>query len=209
MKADDFFTPEEKDTIAATIRDVEKNTAGEVAVMVVDTSDTYPESPLLAGVVLGALAALLVTDLFFNDSLWVFIPLTACSALFFNWLTNKIPMLKRFFIATGRIEEEVEQRAIQAFYEKGLYKTRDKSGVLILLSLLEHKVWILADKGIYSKIPRETLDSHAGAIARGIKDKQAAQALCREISGIGTILSTHFPVREDDTNELPDQVLSS
>lgn len=208
MKADNFFTAEEKDDIAGTVGNVEKKTAGEVAVMVVDSSDNYPESFILSGILLGSLTALLVTDLFFNDSLWIFLPLTALFAFFFGWLTNKLPMVKRYFIPQARIEEEVEQRAIQAFYEKGLYKTRDNTGVLFFISLLEHKVWILADKGIYSKIPQETLNTYALDVAIGIKEKKAAQALCQEISKVGKILAEHFPVRADDTNELPDQVIT-
>ncbi|MBC8316668.1 MAG: hypothetical protein H8E41_02100 [Desulfobulbaceae bacterium] len=208
MKADNFFTSEEKDTIAKTIGKVEKKTAGEVAVMVVDTSDSYPESLVLAGVLMGGLSALLVTDLFFNDSLWIFLPLATLFSFVFGWLTNQAPIIKRYFIPKARIEEEVEQRAIQAFYEKGLYKTRDDTGVLFFISLLEHKAWVLADQGIYSKIPQETLQEYAVDIATGIKKGRAAEVLCQEISKVGEILAEHFPVKDDDTNELPNKVFT-
>ncbi|MCB2184580.1 MAG: hypothetical protein KQH63_21360 [Desulfobulbaceae bacterium] len=209
MKANTFFTPEENDTIAKTIGEVEKKTAGEVAVMIVDESDSYPESQVVFGVLMGGFSALLVADLFFNDSLWIFLPLAAFFAFFFGWLTNKLPLVKRYFIPKARIEGEVEQRAIQAFFEKGLYKTRDNTGVLFFISLLEHKVWILADKGIYHKIPQEILQEYAGGIATGIKEGRAAQTLCQQISKVGEILAEHFPVKEDDINELPDQVMTS
>lgn len=207
MKADNFFTPEEKENIAKSIGEVEKKTAGEVAVMVVDTSDDYPESNVLSGVLLGGLSALLLTDLFFDDSLWIFLPLTLIFSIVFGKLTNKLPAVKRYFIPKARIEEEVEQRAIQAFYEKGLYKTRDNTGVLFFISLMEHKAWVLADKGIYGKISQETLQEYAVDIAVGIKEGRAAQSLCHEISKVGEILAEHFPIKEDDINELPNQVL--
>lgn len=207
MKADNFFTPEEKDNIAKSIGEVEKKTTGEVAVMVVDTSDNYPESIVLSGLLMGGVLALLLTDLFFNDSLWIFLPLAVLFAFVFGKLTNKFPKVKRYFIPKARIEEEVEQRAIQAFYEKGLYKTRDNTGVLFFISLLEHKAWVLADTGIYNKISQEILHEYAVSIATGIKEGRAAQALCQEILKVGEILGEHFPIKEDDTNELPDQVL--
>ena len=208
MKADNFFTPGEKDTIAKSIGEVEKKTAGEVAVMVVDSSDDYPESSLLSGFLLGGGSALLLTDLFFNDSLWIFLPLVALFAFILGKLTSKIPAVKRYFIPKARIEEEVEQRAIQAFYEKGLYNTRDNTGVLFFISLLEHKAWVLADEGIYSKISQDTLQEYAVDIAKGIKEGKAAEALCQEISKVGEILAAHFPIKEDDTNEFPNQVLT-
>ena len=69
MKAEQFFTSKEKAEIAAAISEVEKNTAGEIAVMVVDRSDSYPESNILAGFILGGLLSLIITEIFFGDSL--------------------------------------------------------------------------------------------------------------------------------------------
>ena len=76
MKADRFFTEEENKKITAAIRDVESRTDGEIAVMVVDSSNHYHEAEVLAGVILGSLLALIVTVLFFHDSLWVYIALS-------------------------------------------------------------------------------------------------------------------------------------
>lgn len=74
MKAETIFNGENQQKISATIGMVEKKTAGEVAVMVVDHSDTYPEAQLLAGILLGGLISMGITDRFFHDSLWWVIP---------------------------------------------------------------------------------------------------------------------------------------
>jgi uncharacterized membrane protein len=47
MKAENFFSARENAEIAAAIKEVEKNTTGEIAVMVVDESDSYPEGNIL------------------------------------------------------------------------------------------------------------------------------------------------------------------
>ena len=94
MKADTLFTSEEKETIAATIAGVEKKTAGEVAVMVVDESDSYPESLVISGVLLGGLSGLLLTDLFFHDSLWLFLSLSSTSIR----LSGYIPATVHWFM---------------------------------------------------------------------------------------------------------------
>ena len=102
----------------------------------------------------------------------------------------------------------VAERALRVFYEKNLHTTRDNTGVLFFISLLEHKVWILADTGIYRKISQETLLAYANDIAAGIKQGQACNALCRQIESVGNILANNFPVKSDDINELSNQVLT-
>ncbi len=206
-QAETFFTEAEKQQIAATIAGVEKKTSGEVVAMVVAASDTYPEATLLAGLTIGGLAALLITDFFLADSLVYFVPLLLCCAFAIGSLAKISPPLLRLFIPGSRLETMVAHRALRAFYEKKLHTTRDNTGVLFFISLLERKVWILADSGIYQKISQETLMAHASGIATGIKQGQACTALCREIEAVGVILTRYFPIKADDTNEISNQVL--
>jgi len=208
MKAATFFTHEESERIKATTRSVESHTDGEVAVMVVDSSDRYPEAEFLGGIIIGSLLALTLTVLFFHDSLWFYIPLSLIFFFLFQWLCFKVPEVKTVFIPVKRKEERLKLRAVRAFYEKGLYKTRFHTGVLIFLSLLEHKVWILADKGIYEKMTQETLNRFAQEVSLGIKEGRACEALCRAIERIGRLLTDHFPISPGDTDELPDEVMT-
>lgn len=207
MKAETFFNDSEKENISGAIREVETRTAGEVAVMVVDRSDTYPEARFLAGILIGGLLGLIITDLFFDDSLWHYVPMTVLFAAIIGFGIGFAPSLLRFFVTPGRLETKVNERAIRAFYEKGLYKTRDDTGVLFFLSLFEHKVWVLADEGIYSKISQENLQEYAQDIATSVKKGTAGEALCREIRNVGEILARHFPIKQDDTNELSNKVI--
>lgn len=207
MKADTFFSDAEKEKISEAIAAVETKTAGELAVMVVDKSDSYPEAGILAGISIGGFLALLITDQLFADSLWYFVPLYAVIGLLIGWGARIFPGLLRYFIPGSRLENQVREEAIMAFYEKGLYKTRDKTGVLFFISLFEHRVWILADKGIYTKINQETLQEYAGDIARGIKEKNAVEALIRQIKRVGEIVAEHFPIQPDDVNELSNKVI--
>jgi putative membrane protein len=207
MKAETFFTREENEIISETIREVETRTAGEVAVMVVDRSDSYPEARIMAGILLGGLLALIITDLYFHDSLWVFMPLAATLAFIIGLGAGFVPAALRLFVPAARLEARVQERALRAFYEKGLYKTRDNTGVLFFLSLLEHRIWLLADEGIYSKISQADLQEYAQDIAKSVKSGTTAAALCREIQNIGTVLAEHFPIKPDDINELSDHVL--
>lgn len=207
MKAEHFFTDSEKDAIAAAIKEVEQKTAGEIAVMVVDESDSYPEGNILAGLIPGGFLSLLLTELFFGSSLTSFLLLFAGSFLSLAWATNYLPGLKRLFITDSRLTEMVREQAVQAFHEKGLHRTRDESAVFFFISLFEHKLWILADQGIYSRLSPEELQAYAGDMANGIRQGRAAEVLCREITELGKVLAEHFPPRDDDEDELPNQVM--
>ncbi|MCX5876669.1 MAG: hypothetical protein NT087_10345 [Deltaproteobacteria bacterium] len=206
--AETFFTEAERQQIAATIGEAEKKTSGEIVAMVVAASDTYPEARLLAGLAIGGLAALLITDLFLANSLGYFVPLLLCGAMTVGSLAKISPPLLRLFIPPSRLEARVAERALRAFYEKKLHTTRDNTGVLFFISLLERKVWILADSGIYQKISKKTMMTHTTDIAVGIKQGQACNALCREIEAVGVILARHFPIKADDTNELSNEVIT-
>ncbi len=176
--------------------------------MVVDRSNHYLDAEVFGGVLLGSLLSLILTLLFFHSSIWSYIPL---SFLFFfpcRVLFRRIDALKRLFIGIGRKEDAVRLRAERSFFEKGLYKTKKNTGVLFFLSLLERKVWVLADKGIYEKMDQETLNRFAREVSRGIKEGRACEALSQAIQEIGELLSRHFPITPDDTDELPNAVLT-
>jgi len=207
-KAEKFFTAEEKEKLKAITQEVESRTIGEIVVMVVDRSDHYIDAEVLGGALLGSLLSLILTLLFFPSSIWSYVPL---SFLFFfpcRFLFQKVDGLKKLFIGVRRKEEAVRLRAERAFFERGLYKTKRNTGVLFFLSLLERKVWILADKGIYEKMEQKTLNRFANEVSRGIREGRACDALSKAIQEIGVVLSRHFPITSDDTDELPDEVMT-
>jgi putative membrane protein len=208
MQAENFFSESENAQIAEAIGRVEKTTSGEIAVMVVDASDSYPEGSILAGVLLGGLVSLVITELFFADSLTVFMIFFVGFSLAAGFLAGCFPALKRIFIPKQRMEQQVREQAVQAFYEKELHKTREATGVFFFVSLFEHKVWVLADTGINSSISPQELQAYASDLAKGIRDGRAAEILCREIASLGKVLTEHFPVKPDDVNELSNQVIT-
>lgn len=205
--AENFFSDSDKAAISAAIKAVEARTAGEIAVMVVDQSDTYPEGLILGGVMVGSLFALAVTDLLGYSTQWLYVPCATLCAILVGVGLKFLPTLHRLFIPSGRLEALVRGRAEQAFYEQGLHRTRDASGVLFFLSCFERKVWVLADSGIYTKITPESLQDHADHVVQGIKKGEQAQSLCAEIERVGEVLARHFPIRPDDANELSDEVI--
>jgi putative membrane protein len=208
-RARDFFTGEEKQRIEAAVRAAEAKTSGEIVPMVVDASYDYPRAEIVGGGCFAMGAALLGAWLFGGSSEWVFLPLFL--ALYFpcKLLIRALPPLRRALIPKAEIAAEVEERALVAFVEHGLHRTRDANGILILIliSLFEHRVFVLADAGINAVVPPAAWDEIVATVTAGIKEGRTAEALCAALDRCGDLLNVHFPIKTGDTDELPNLIV--
>jgi len=231
MRAEHFFTDAEKEKIRIAVENVEASTSGEIATMVVDRSDSYREAEILGAVLTAGLIALIIevlleyiivtsslrgwsdishqsAQIFLHGiSVWTYIPMVFL--LFFpsRYLYRKFPTLKLPLVGRRRVEEAVRERAVRAFFEKELYRTREETGVLIFISILEHKVWILGDRGIDRKIPVTLWREFAHELSIGLHENRACETLCDIIGKMGRELAQYFPRRADDANELSDKLI--
>lgn len=206
-KAHSFFNDDEKERIREAVEASEKGTSGEIATMVVDHSDRYHEAEILGGILVSGLIALIIALAIGHTHIWTYIPLVCVLYVPARMLFIRFPRLKLPFINKVRMMHAVRERAVRAFYEKRLYRTRDENGILVFISILERKVWILGDRGVDSMIPHEAWQKHAREISAGIREGRGCEALCAVIAECGKILAEHFPKKVDDSNELPDDII--
>ena len=205
--AANFFTEAEQDRIQQSVLAAEAKTAGEIVPMIVTSSARYTEIELLGlvtGLFLGVVAEWFWSDPWGSEylNLW---PILGALA---GFLIAKIPLVKRLATPRSRQVEAVHRLALASFSEHGLHYTREHTGILILVSLLEHRVEVLADRGINAKVERDTWQEIVGILTMGIKSGKAADAFCKAIERCGEILATHFPRAEDDKNELPNRLVT-
>jgi putative membrane protein len=206
MRADKFLTEAEQERIHQAVIAAESRTSGEIVPMVVTSSARYTEIELfgvITGLFLGMLLGWLWHDPWesYHLNLWPVIGATM------GFLIARIPAVKRRLASKTRIAEAVNDRCLAAFTEHGLHYTRDHTGILILVSLLEHRVEVLADRGINEKVPPETWNEIVNTITTGLKSRRACEAFCKAVQRCGDILATHFPRQADDRNELPNKLV--
>lgn len=203
-KASKYLNSEQQAIIREAVRQAEAGTSGEIAPMLVAESDDYREAAVQAAIIMATLLSLTISFFVNDTSVWFFIPLTAILYVPSLALVGRLPSLKLAFTPAARVRDIVRQRAIRAFHEKGLHRTRDENGILIFISLLERKVWILGDRGINAVIPQEHWTDLASGLASGLREGNMVKSLVSTITEVGIILTKHFPHSKDDTNELPD-----
>jgi putative membrane protein len=176
--------------------------------MVVSSSYDYPMANVIGGVALSLPISLILTPfiggLFWIGSrdMWLFLGLFAVLFIIFHEVIKRTNWLKRIFISQKEVDEEVEEAAIINFFNEGLYRTRDETGILIFISVFEHRVWVLADRGINQKVKPGQWDEIVRLIIEGIKQKRQAEAICEAIQEVGDMLKEHFPIKPDDRDEL-------
>jgi uncharacterized membrane protein len=112
--------------------------------------------------------------------------------------------LKRGFHERKYSTREV---ALREFYKLGMDNTRDKTGVLIFVLFKEKKFEIVADEGINEKISKDTWSKLSAELSSAFSNGHFKNGLINCITNIGDILVKEFPVKEDDVNELPDEIV--
>jgi uncharacterized membrane protein len=96
------------------------------------------------------------------------------------------------------------QRAIALFAEFGVWDTEDNCGVLLYVNVAEHKVEIVADRGINRLIAPAIWQQVCTTMTRGFAAGNFHDSLLAAVEDINTLLATHFPANGARPNELPD-----
>lgn len=208
-----FLTKADRAKIEACIREAESHTRGEIVVMVVPMSYRYPMADLLGATAFSFPAAVALAPalggLFWagHSNLWVFLGVLIPLFLVFHEAVKRVHILKRCFISGKEMEDEVREGAHIQFFRKGLYRTREETGVLIYISVFERRVWVLGDRGINAMIPEADWKRVVATIVRAIKDRQPAEGICQAVREVSRILQDKFPIRPGDQNELRDLIV--
>ena len=210
---DRAFSPADLAAVAAAVREVESRSPGEVVPYAVDRSDGYPEGTWAAATfaaLLGGLAAAIINAApggwVEHVALWTAGPPTVGAAV--GYLLATIwPGLRVRLVPAHTVEHRVHQRALAAFVEQEVFKTRARTGILVFLSLLERRVVVLADAGINARVPQGEWDAVAAEVIAGMRRAEPGHALSSAIRRCGDLLTTHgFTATPDDRDEFSNEL---
>jgi putative membrane protein len=208
------LTGHERTIVTDRVAVVEARTGTQVVTAVIGKSDSYPEAPWKA-FALGAGAAALAFALWqVSGGAWtadtsrlahvlVILGSGAVLALF----CVLCPPFARLFTDGHRRDTEVMQFAQALFLRHRLDRTRGRFGILVLVSLFERKVVILADTGFDGRIDASDWGGPTRRIALLLRHATTAVALRAGLEAIEAMLLARGFCRSGTANELPDAVL--
>ncbi|MGC8774267.1 MAG: TPM domain-containing protein [Chlorobaculum sp.] len=194
------------------VAEAEKRTGTQIVLTVIQRSDSYAELPWKAfalGASAAGLALLLLHWRLYDcypdvPPLVMVVGILASGALL-ALLSAVIPRFARLFLSDYRAEVEVQQYAKALFLDRELFATQGRRGFLLLVSLFEHRVVILPDKGLEERLTDSDARNMIAAMTPLLKRRQVTQAFDAGLDYLSRILTTtSSPVHSD---ELPNEII--
>ncbi len=212
----DLFTEADRQRIREAVAQAEGRTSGEIVPYVVPQSSQYAVA-VWRGASLGAIVALgvamLVVQFYEGWGLpwlyasWGTAVLVLAAGTLGAFAAAYVPALKRVMAGTTLLDRRVHQRAMQAFVEEEVFSTRDRTGILLFISLLEHRIEVLGDAGINQKVTPDEWAEVVMRIREGIRQRKVTDGLVAAIALCGALLERKgVEMRPDDTDELADDL---
>ena len=114
----------------------------------------------------------------------------------------------RFALIPGPVKTaRVHAQAIKHFKVGAEKRTHGRTGVLVFLSMAEHRAEIVADRPIAEKVDAEVWGEAMGDMLAEIKQGRVAEGLAVGVADVGFVLAEHFPRGAEDENEIPDRLI--
>ena len=106
----------------------------------------------------------------------------------------------------NRCKGDVEERSIAVFNRLKLNETKLRNGVLIYLSVKDHKFAILGDEGINNVVEEGFWNDVKDLMLNHFREGRFTEGLEQGIQRCGEKLKAYFPYQTDDINEIPDEI---
>lgn len=196
--------------ITDAVKKAENKTSGEIVPMIVRRSSTVGHVPVIFMTLVIAVFFGLDVPHWQHEFLgehWAWYLADVVLLLGLSTLFSKFNWIQRLFTSRPDQADQVSMRAEVEFYESGIKNTKDATGVLLFVSLMERRAVVLADKAINDKVSKETWQNVCDLLINGIKQGNLGLAFAAAIEKCGEILTPHFPIQPDDINELKDQLI--
>ncbi|MBN2570851.1 MAG: TPM domain-containing protein [Ignavibacteriales bacterium] len=213
MDINKYFSANDLETIEAEVKSVEKEISGEIVPVILENSGRYTIAIYRAAII-GALMGFIITILAdrYTDWFTIYDPLIyfAITVLFGIIGAIKVisfPFLRRMLAGKNLLTESVQKKAEEFFLREEVFKTIQRTGILICISLFEKKIIILADKGISEKVDQELWNKIVEEISDDMKSKNYLNGILKAIRKCKDILLENgFSITPDDKDELSNKV---
>lgn len=220
-----YLSENGQQTVTAAVVAAEAHTSGEIVTVLADRSDGYTDVILLwaIGAAFTAMSVCaVIPDGFLTtiDSMrggwsheWTPGEIIAWTiglglAVFLGaWLLLSWDRIRFSFIPGPVKLARVRDAAIKHFKVGAERRTHGHTGVLLYVSMREHRAEIVADQAIAEKVDADVWGEAMADMLAEIAKGDTAGGLAAGIRDVGAVLAEHFPRADDDRNELPDRLI--
>ncbi len=213
------------DLVTAAVAAAEARTSGEIVTVIAAQSNDYDDVALVWASVIAFLAMSVIAlfpdfyqglydrltggwghGLTANQWLGVVIAVGVLKWIAM-WLILLWRPLRLWLTPRAILAGRVRARAIDLFKVGAEAKTLGRTGILLYLSLREHRADIVADEAIASKVPAEVWGDAMAALIERVRAGRPGEGMAEAVAHMGVILAEHFPRGSENPNELPDRLI--
>lgn len=220
-----MLSDEGREMVTRAVAEAEANSSGEIVTIVAEQSDRYDDIALIWSALI-AFLALIVLALFAPAylSLWnrltggwttewgprsLFGVAATVAMLKFlgTWLILLWRPLRLWLVPAPIRHQRVRDRATMLFKAAADRRTSGRTGILIYLSLGEHRAEIVADNAIATRVDPAVWGEAMAAMIGHLREGRLGEGMAEAVRKVGIILAEHLPVAAGDINELPDRLI--
>lgn len=211
--------------VTKAVAEAERHTSGEIVTIVTELSDHYNDIALAwaTAVSFFALGVVALCPAWFLDKLdWLrggweheysageYVALLIVLAVLkwlAVWLLMLSPPLRMALTPRAIRQGRVRARAISLFKVGTESKTAGHTGILLYLSMKEHRAEIVADRAIAEKVDPAVWGDAMVALLDHVKADRAGEGMAEAVRQMGLVLAEHFPRGSENPNELLDRLI--
>jgi putative membrane protein len=197
------LSKEQHAAVSVAIHEAEKRTSGQIVCVLARASADYAHIPILwaSGLALIAPWPMIVFTPWSVQRIFLIqIAIFAVAALVFSWMPLRLALVPRS-VRRAR----AHHAALEQFVVRRVAHTKNRSGVLIFVSLAERYARIIADDGIAEKVQASEWQAAIDALVSQMRGGRIAEGFSAAIERCGAVLAAHAPPN-GSSNELPDRL---
>jgi putative membrane protein len=211
--------------VTAAVAEAERHTSGEIVTIVADISDHYEDIGMAwasAAAGLALFCYMLFPDFYlgiidrmtggweheYSVREYLALLLAALTLKWFGtWLILRWMPLRLALTPRHLKLARVRRRAVSMFKVGTEAKTVGRTGVLLYLSMKEHRAEIVADEEIAKLVAPEVWGDAMVALLDRVKAGRPGEGMAEAVRQMGIVLAEHFPKGSENPNELPDRLI--
>ncbi len=216
IQAETILSEDDRRRISFAIQEAERTLDAEILVAVAEASGRYDRAEDICGLFLGIvlmIAAWSVMPFPIEDvHSWAspnyglylagLVSPLIVGFIVGVWIASHVDSLRALFITPIQMKEEVQRRAFSTFFDLRVHHTSGQHGILIYVSLLEHRAMILADSFVIDKLGSAALlEKLCDLLTVRIKQSKLDDALYQTIFDCKHLLAYQLPRAPEGTSE--------
>ena len=198
------LSTQDRERIASAIRSAESNTSGEIVCVLARASAPATALPVFTAAVMALALPWFLVAL---TEMTVHRILMSQIAVFVLLLVLLCLPRMRVALMPRKARQAVAHRAAMAqFALRGIAHKKERSGILIFVSLAERYARIIADDGIAAHVPQAEWQGAINTLVAHMRDGRIADGFISAIEMCGKKLAQHFPRDAASADVLPDKI---